>query len=232
MVGYKRQEERKLHDYTILVRDLRLGQTEVGLWPSNDVFVSLQEIRDAQNDRNSGFLSRALHRFTTSPRSYFPSLFIILGYNPQNPNHERHVSQVTTNNLTGRKFNEIDLDERIRLGYELKRNPLVLDKDGAIVYVAPSLNIPGLNCNQHKNGMETSLHLAETGVYTMDSEDGTINRYSNGKLIFSTRPEQIERIKETMPLEDVRAIETGRESPSDIVFSFVRGRNDLASLYA
>ncbi|MEK6951940.1 MAG: hypothetical protein AABX29_02915, partial [Nanoarchaeota archaeon] len=81
----------------------------------------------------------------------------------------------------------------------------------------PSLNIPGLNCNQHKNGIETSLHLAGTGVYTLDPDDGTINRYSNGRLIFSTRPEQIERIKETIPLEDVRAIEAGRESPLSIV---------------
>ena len=148
MVGYKRREERNLHDYTILDCDLRLGQTEVGLWPLSNVFSALQEVRDEQIRRkknNPVRLVSALGRLFGYERadfSNFPPYFIVLGYNSQSPDHERWVTPKVDTPLTGERFSSLRLDDRIDLGFDLKGLPLILDKDGKIVYVAPILIFP------------------------------------------------------------------------------------------
>ncbi|MBI2498781.1 hypothetical protein HYV88_00905 [Candidatus Woesearchaeota archaeon] len=222
MTRYKGQEERNLHDYTILDRDLRLGQTEVNIWSSSNVFSALQEVRDEQirrKNNNPVRLVSALGRLFGYERadfSNFSPYFIVLGYNSQSQDHERWVTPKVDTPLVGERFSSLRLDDRLDLGFDLKGLPLILDKDGKIVYVAPTINIPGLNGNSHKNGVESSKYLKGTQVYTMCRDNGAINRFSDGKLTFSTDQEQIDRIKQRMSLEDVRAITPGMESPHDV----------------
>lgn len=194
MVRYKQEEvEYRFHQYARLNNRLMCGEIDTSFLASNALFDSLREIRDEH-----------------------PPFFIILGYDMKNFNHVKSVLPRTGSQIIGKRFNELSLDERINLGYELNDSPLVLDDVGTIVYVAPTMNIPGFNCNQHKNGVETSKCLQGTAVYTMDPINGRINRYFNGKLVFSTDPEEIEKIRKNMPLGDARAIMVGMESPSDV----------------
>src|SRR3989344_5387548 len=223
MVRNKNREERNLHNYTILDCDLRLGQTEVGLWPLSNVFSALQEVRDEQirrKNNNPVRLFTALGRLVGYERADFPidfpQFFIVLGYNSQSPDHERWVTPQLTTPLVGERFSSLKLDDRIDLGFDLKGLPLILDKDGKIVYVAPIVTAPGFNGNSNKNGIESSKYFKGTHIYTMNRDNGAINRFSDGKLTFSTDQEEIDKIKQRMPLEDVRAITAGMESPSDV----------------
>ncbi len=207
MTHYSKTEETYLHD-TAVLRE----KGEYGL--SRDVFSALQEVRDTLANKPRNFLSRLYDRLA-GPRSNFPPYFVILNYNPNNPTHQMYVlPNQDRNPMRGREFNNLDLKQRINLGYE--KETFLLDDEGRIMDVAPGIGVPGFNGNPNKNGIEVSNCLDGISVYTMDRENGVISRYQNGRLVFSTSPEELRRVKDSMPLQDVKAITPSMEHPSDM----------------
>lgn len=181
----------------------------------------LKKIRNPVSDENSYEYLKSYQTFLTPPnekKQKNPGIIIILGYEPGNKDHERYISNGTTNELlgfdiVGRNIFEYDeslTENIIKLFYQ--DGVMVLDSKGTIQKskshlinldddtIAKERNVEKLTWQNmgfaHEVGMrqestyKSSFFLPTLPHYTKSEETGHVRRIVNLDITYSTVPEE------------------------------------------